>query len=137
MRGLILQKYFEDSIDRFDFIVFMKKLISKTGTNVTIVMDKAGFHTANDCKDYFRKRKLYVIFIIPRVPMLNDWTVLQPFEEPVQEAQIQLTTEEQKGRCQEIDQKINKRSENKCDLIDLPARNKIMVRTKTLASSDR
>ena len=69
-RGLIYYQLFDEHIDRYDFMSFIKKLLIRTGINVAIVMDNAGFHTASDCRDYYKKRKLDVIFIVPRVPML-------------------------------------------------------------------
>jgi len=70
-KGPIYYQLFHDNIERWDFISFIKKLIKRIGTNVAIVMDNAGFHTVNECKDYWKKRKLLVIYIIPSVLMLN------------------------------------------------------------------
>jgi hypothetical protein len=49
-------------------ISFLKKLFLRVGTNVAVVLDNAGWHIAKTVKDYFKKRKVPYIFIIPRAP---------------------------------------------------------------------
>jgi hypothetical protein len=46
--GLVFHQMTRDYVERWDFINFLKKMLMRTGTNVVVVMNNAGFHIAKD-----------------------------------------------------------------------------------------
>ena len=114
-KGLVAIETFARSLDKDDFIEFLKKIRKCYGVQkIGLYLDNASFHTANKVKDYARKNDIDLIFAPVYSPEFNpSESLIGYLKQHIKKKRLQNIIEDKEQTYEQMLKEAKKRVTNK------------------------